>query len=150
MKYSVYAAYKHVSRIILGIPRYCVDLRFHHRVLNGSVIMSANNQASWAQKNIKTYLLGLLLCLILTSLSFGIVHTSTLDKEMIYVLLTLFALAQLLIQSVCFLGLKTNTAGQWNLLPFLFTILIIVFLVGGSLWIMYNLNVLMMSGTMGV
>lgn len=113
-----------------------------------AAVGSGNN--SWAQKNAKAYMLGLLLCLILTSLSFGIVHTKTFGKEMIYALLTLFAIAQLFVQSVCFLGLKSDADGRWNLLPFLFTILIIFFLVSGSLWIMYNLNVLMMSGPMGI
>lgn len=104
----------------------------------------------WSQKNVKSYLLGLVFCLILTVSSFVIVREHAFKTEMLYVLLTVFALGQLLIQSICFLGLKSDTKGQWNLLPFLFTLLIIFFLVGGSLWIMYNLNVLMMSGPMGV
>ncbi len=111
--------------------------------------LSADN-TGWAQKNVKNYLLGLSLCIILTVLSFGMVSTHAFSNEMIYVLLTVFALGQLLVQSICFLGLKSDNNGRWNLMPFLFTMLIIFFLVGGSLWIMYNLNVLMMTGKMGV
>lgn len=113
-------------------------------------IQLSADSTGWAQKNVKTYLLGFTLCMILTVLSFGMVSMHAFNKEILYVLLTVFALGQLLIQSICFLGLKSDTTGQWNLLPFLFTMLIIFFLVGGSLWIMYNLNSLMMTGPMGV
>ena len=39
-----------------------------------------------------------------------------------------------------------NTASEerWNLIAFLFTLLIIGIVVVGSLWIMYNLNINMM------
>ena len=64
---------------------------------------------------------------------------------MIYIFIAIFAVLQLIVQAACFLGLKSNAEGSWNVLPFLFTLLIIFFLVGGSLWIMYNLSVLMMQ-----
>lgn len=104
----------------------------------------------WSPKTVKTYVLGFILCLLLTICSFGIVYTGAVSHRMIYIILTLSALAQLFIQAVCFLGLKSDTDGQWNLLPFLFTLMIIFFLVGGSLWIMYNLNTLMMTEPFGV
>ena len=109
-----------------------------------------SDQTGWAQKSIQSYILGFVLCLILTIVSFKLVHANVINKNTIFILLACFAIAQLFIQSICFLGLKSDTNGQWNLLPFLFTLLIIFFLVGGSLWIMYNLNELMMTGPMGV
>lgn len=104
--------------------------------------------AGWSQKSVRSYVLGFILCLLLTLFSFGIVGFHVLSKEMTYLLLTASAIAQLIVQAVCFLGLKSDKDGKWNLLPFLFTILIIFFLVGGSLWIMYNLSTLMMSYNM--
>lgn len=109
-----------------------------------------SDQTGWAKKSIKSYTLGFILCVMLTVVSFNLVHSNAVSKSSIYILLSCFALAQLFIQSICFLGLKSDNDGQWNLLPFLFTLLIIFFLVGGSLWIMYNLNELMMTGPMGV
>lgn len=108
------------------------------------------DQTGWAQKSIKSYTLGFILCMILTMISFAVVHSTIVSKGAIYILLASFALVQLFIQSLCFLGLRSDSSGRWNLLPFLFTLLIIFFLVGGSLWIMYNLNELMMTGPMGV
>lgn len=103
------------------------------------------NQSGWTKKSVRTYVLGFMLCLVLTLLSFGFVQFNVVSKELLYVLLTVFAISQLLVQSVCFLGLNANSEGKWNLLPFIFTALIIFFLVGGSLWIMYNLNSLMID-----
>ncbi len=52
----------------------------------------------------------------------------------------ILAISQLLVQSYCFLRLNTRSENTWNTMPFLFTIFIIAVLVGGSVWIMYNLN----------
>jgi cytochrome o ubiquinol oxidase subunit IV len=106
--------------------------------------LSTTNNSGWSEKNIVTYVLGFILCLILTLFSFGLVTYKPISTEMIYTLLSVLAISQLIIQSVCFLGLKFGKDGRWNMLPFLFTLLIIFFIVGGSLWIMYNLNTLMM------
>ena len=72
------------------------------------------------------------------------------SKDVIYALIAVFAITQLIVQAICFLGLKSDSEGKWNVLPFLFTLLIIVFLVGGSLWIMHNLSVLMMDSYMNI
>ncbi len=51
---------------------------------------------------------------------------------------------QALIQLVLFLHVGVEEKPRWNLLTFLFMVLIIVILLGGSLWIMYNLDYNMM------
>lgn len=99
----------------------------------------------WSKKTVRGYAYGFVFCVFLTLLSFGIIRYVFLDKAIIYTLLTVFAIIQMIVQSVFFLGLKTDKEGNWNVLPFLFTILIIMFLVGGTLWIMYNLNSLMID-----
>lgn len=103
------------------------------------------SSTGWAQKSLSTYILGFVLCLILTFISFGLVKFVPVSKNIIYVLLAALAIGQLIVQAICFLGLKGGKDGQSNLLPFLFTILIILFLAGGSLWIMHNLNALMID-----
>ena len=96
------------------------------------------------QKTIQAYVLGFVLCLILTILAFSLVGMKLLAGVSLYVALAALAIIQLFVQSVCFLRLNSSAEGRWNLLPFLFTILIIAILVGGTLWIMYNLNYYMM------
>ena len=95
-------------------------------------------------KTLKSYLIGLGLSLIFTFIAFAVVGEHMFDPKDLYILITVLAIAQLFAQVICFLRLNTTSEGQWNSLPFFFTILIVGVLVGGSLWIMYNLNVNMM------
>lgn len=95
------------------------------------------------QKTFAAYATGMVLCLILTFLAFGVVSTHAFSELTADVLLASLAIIQLVVQCICFLRLNTSEEGQWNLLPFLFAILIIAILAGGSLWIMANLNYFM-------
>ncbi len=97
------------------------------------------------RKLIKSYLIGFFLSVILAVAAFAIVEQHILTGESLYFALAAFALAQLFVQVVFFLRLNANTEDdKWNLISFLFTILIIMIVVTGSLWIMYNLNYFMM------
>lgn len=98
---------------------------------------------STGEKTLKSYVLGLILCIILTFIAFAFVQKQLLSATGLYITLSILAIVQLFVQSVCFLSLNSSHEGRWNLLPFLFTILIIAILAGGSLWIMYNLNLSM-------
>jgi len=95
------------------------------------------------QKTLSSYVIGIVLCLILTFLSFGIVEKPILSTSATYISLAVLAVIQLIVQAICFLRLNTSAEGRWNLFPFLFTILIMGILVAGSLWIMYNLDYFM-------
>ena len=92
-------------------------------------------------KTLKMYIIGFILSLILTLLAFALVAFPKFNINVIYAGLLLAALAQLLVQVICFLRLNVHsTQDRWNLLAFLFTVLILSILFFGSLWIMYNLN----------
>jgi cytochrome o ubiquinol oxidase operon protein cyoD len=104
-----------------------------------------SNASGWTQKSINLYIIGFVFCLILTFFSFGAIEYKIAGYKTLFILLGLSAIMQVIIQSICFLGFNTSTEGRWNLIPFIFTLLIIFFLVSGSLWIMYNLNFLMMG-----
>lgn len=97
------------------------------------------------QKTLGGYIIGFVLCIILTCASFGLMETRVLDGADLYCALAALAVIQLIVQSVFFLRLNSSSEGKWNLLPFLFTLLVIAILVSGSLWIMYNLNYNMMN-----
>lgn len=92
------------------------------------------------QKTIQSYVLGFTLAIILTVIAFALVNFRLLSNSYTYTSLGVLAFLQLFVQSVCFLRLNNQGEGKWNLLPFLFTLMIIAIFVGGSLWIMYNLN----------
>ena len=51
---------------------------------------------------------------------------------------------QLLVQLVFFLHMGTSPEQRENLSPFIFTVLIIAIIVGGSAWVLHNMNANMM------
>lgn len=92
------------------------------------------------RKTLKSYLLGLGLSLLLTLCAFLLVGKHLLASQYLYILLAVLAICQLITQVICFLRLNSSAKGRWNLMSFIFTIFIVAILVGGSLWIMFNLN----------
>lgn len=95
-------------------------------------------------KTLKSYLTGLFLSLILTFAAFILIGKHLLSVQASYITITALAIAQLFAQVICFLRMNVSPEGRWNTMPFLFTFVIVGVLVGGSLWIMYNLNMNMM------
>ena len=95
-------------------------------------------------KTLKSYLTGLCLSLLLTAAAFLVVGEHLLNTAALYITLTALAVAQLFAQVICFLRLNYTGEGRWNTLAFVFTFLVVFVVVGGSLWIMYNLNENMM------
>ena len=102
-------------------------------------------------KTLPAYIAGLIMSLLLTLAAFGIVAAHlyqptllNMSNGAVYISIAVLAVVQLFVQVVCFLRLNASPEGKWELMPFLFTLLIAAILVSGSLWIMYNLNYNMM------
>ena|SRR3990167_1454932 len=93
-----------------------------------------------SQKTFASYIIGLTLSLLFTLIAFWLVGKHALPQTGLYVAITVLALFQLFAQVVFFLRMNVSPEGRWNSMPFIFAILIILILVFGSLWIMYNLN----------
>lgn len=96
------------------------------------------------KKSFTAYMMGFLGSLFLTIIAFYAVANRIVGDVHLYILISLLAVIQLYVQVIFFLRVNTNQESRFNLLAFLFTILIIVVVLSGSLWIMYNLNVNMM------
>lgn len=94
--------------------------------------------------NIRTYTIGFILSLILTLAAFGSVMTGGLSRAAVLTTIFSAALLQILVHLHYFLHLDTSSASRWNLLALIFTVMIIVLFVAGSLWIMWHLNYRMM------
>jgi len=97
-------------------------------------------QYGTGRKTIRAYVTGLVLSLVLTFLAFGLVEMSGVPQNLAFIGLTTLAVLQLITQVVFFLRMNASKEGQWNLMPFIFILFIILILVFGTLWIMYNLN----------
>ncbi len=99
-----------------------------------------------AKKLFASYLIGFVLSLVLSLVAYAIVVKHTLSNSGLYIALTVFVVLALFVQVIFYFRLNTKTQDdRWNLICFLFTILIMAIVVSGSLWIMYNLNYYMVN-----
>ncbi|ARU89333.1 cytochrome o ubiquinol oxidase subunit IV [Pseudomonas sp. M30-35] len=103
-----------------------------------------HSHAGESHGSVRTYAIGLILSVILTAIPFAIVMSGQFSRNTALVAMVVFAVAQVLVHLVCFLHMNTSSKGRWNLLAFLFTVLLIVMLVGLAIWIMVNADNLMM------
>jgi cytochrome o ubiquinol oxidase operon protein cyoD len=86
------------------------------------------------------YLCGLGLAILLTATSFFVAGTDLVWQPSIPVALVVLAIAQMGVHLVFFLHITTGADNTNNVLALAFGILIVILLIGGSLWIMANLN----------
>ncbi|MCW6567645.1 cytochrome o ubiquinol oxidase subunit IV [Yersinia ruckeri] len=94
--------------------------------------------------SLKSYLIGFILSVILTVIPFVMVMQGTASHTMILATVVTLAVVQIIVHLVYFLHMNGKSDERWNLVAFLFTVMIIAIVVVGSLWIMYNLNINMM------
>ena len=92
----------------------------------------------------KTYITGFLLSIIITVIAFCLVGFSMLSTAALYITISILALIQLYVQLVFFLHLSTDSKARWNFISFIFAVIVVLILVVGSLWIMFNLYSMMM------
>lgn len=88
----------------------------------------------------KPQFLGFVMSFVLTMASYLIVRNHHLSGGELTLAIFGFALAQALIQLVFFLHLGMESKPHWNTIMFSFALLVILIIIGGSLWIMNNLN----------
>ena len=86
------------------------------------------------------YLVGLALAIVLTATSFFVAGTDLVWQPSIPVAIIVLAIAQMGVHLVFFLHITTGPDNTNNVLALAFGLLIIFLVIGGSLWIMANLN----------
>jgi cytochrome o ubiquinol oxidase operon protein cyoD len=91
-----------------------------------------------------TYLTGFVLALILTAIPFSLVAFGLLPKFTTLVVIAVLAVIQILVHLHYFLHLDFSNTPRENLLAIAFTAILIFIMVGGSLWIMFDLHYRMM------
>ena len=86
------------------------------------------------------YVIGLGLALLLTATSFFVAGTDLVWQPSIPVAIIVLAIAQMGVHLVFFLHITTGADNTNNVLALAFGLLIVFLVIGGSLWIMANLN----------
>ncbi|MGI2992208.1 cytochrome o ubiquinol oxidase subunit IV [Vibrio alginolyticus] len=88
------------------------------------------------------YVKGFIASLILTVIPFYFVWTKSLQDTTTYAILFGCALVQIFVHFKYFLHMETKTSdGRWNLVSLMFTAIVVLILIAGSVWIIYNMNV---------
>ncbi|GAA0773208.1 cytochrome o ubiquinol oxidase subunit IV [Roseibium denhamense] len=96
------------------------------------------------ERDLTSYLTGFALALVLTAIPFGLVWAELLSGPAIYVVIGIAAVLQVLVHLVFFLHLNLKSTPVENLFFLGFAAVLIVIMVGGSLWIMIDLHHRMM------
>ena len=89
--------------------------------------------------SLKSYLTGFVLSLILTAIPFALVMNGTLSPAATLLGIFSAGIVQILVHLHYFLHLDTSSAARWNVLALMFTLVIMVLFVGGTIWIMHSL-----------
>ncbi|MCC6827528.1 MAG: cytochrome o ubiquinol oxidase subunit IV [Novosphingobium sp.] len=98
-----------------------------------------------AHGSMRDYVIGFVLSVVLTAIPFWLVMSGALaDRTLTGLVVSGFAAVQIVVHMVFFLHMNARAEGGWNLLALLFTVVIVVIVLTGSLWVMYHLNANMM------
>ena len=98
---------------------------------------------------LKSYTIGFVLAVILTVIPFWLVMGKVIpDGGKLGLVLLGFAAVQIVVHMIYFLHMNTKSEGGWNMLALLFTAMLLVIMLAGSIWVMYHLDNNMMPGMM--
>lgn len=88
----------------------------------------------------RSYLTGFALALVLTAIPFALVAAGTLPRVPALTVIAVAAVIQILVHLHYFLHLDLTSTPRENLLAIAFAAILIFMMIGGSLWIMFDLH----------
>jgi cytochrome o ubiquinol oxidase operon protein cyoD len=96
---------------------------------------------------LKSYTTGFVLSVILTAIPFWLVMAHVLGQGPATGLAIMgLAAVQIVVHMIYFLHMNSKSEGGWTMLALIFTVMVVVITLSGSLWVMYHLNANMMPG----
>ncbi|SER87383.1 cytochrome bo3 quinol oxidase subunit 4 [Tranquillimonas rosea] len=98
-----------------------------------------------AHGSLRGYLTGFVLAAILTAVPFWLVMERPLDSAQATAFIVVgFAAVQILVHMIFFLHMDPRSEGGWTFMALIFTVIVLVIAVSGTLWVMYHMNTNMM------
>ena len=93
----------------------------------------------------KSYITGFGLSVLLTAIPFWLVMTNALSNNTLTgVAVMSLACVQIVVHMIYFLHMDTKAEGGWNFMALMFTLVLVVIALSGSLWVMFHLTSNMM------
>jgi cytochrome o ubiquinol oxidase operon protein cyoD len=94
----------------------------------------------FAASSLRHYLTGFALAVLLTAISFAVVTAGHFSRSSTLMVIAIAAVLQILVHLRYFLHLSFSPRNAWFLVTIAFTTIVLFILVGGTLWIMFDLN----------
>ena len=90
----------------------------------------------------RDYAIGFLLSVVLTAVPFWLVMSDDVpwSKQTIAFVIMGFAAVQMVVHMVYFLHMTPKSEDGWTLTSLVFTLILVVITLAGSLWVMYHLD----------
>ncbi|MNN20955.1 Cytochrome bo(3) ubiquinol oxidase subunit 4 [compost metagenome] len=86
-----------------------------------------------------------MLSVFLTAIPFWLVMGDVFDKtSTTAAVILLLGAVQIVVHMIFFLHMNARSEGGWNMLSLIFTLVLVVITLAGSLWVMFHLNSNMM------
>ena len=99
-----------------------------------------------AQGTFRSYMTGFVLSVILTAIPFWLVMGNVLDDTLLTgIVIMALAAMQIVVHMVYFLHMNSKSEGGWTVLALIFTSVLVVITLTGSLWVMDHLDSNMMT-----
>ncbi|MES2337384.1 MAG: cytochrome o ubiquinol oxidase subunit IV [Pseudomonadota bacterium] len=92
----------------------------------------------------KGYLIGFALSVVLTAIPFWLVMTRPVGDQAIALTIMGLAAVQMVVHMIFFLHMNRRAEGGWSIMALIFTVVIVLIALSGSLWVMYHMNENMM------
>ncbi len=101
---------------------------------------SHGTDAGGYSQELRSYVYGFAFALILTGLAFGMVHWSVFPQFWLFCAIGALALLQMIVHFRFFLHIGFSEQKREDLQLILFSTLLLILMVGGTLWVLYNLS----------
>ncbi|WDS38080.1 cytochrome o ubiquinol oxidase subunit IV [Pseudoxanthomonas sp.] len=102
------------------------------------------HDAGASHGSVKSYLIGFVWAVVLTVIPFALAMTGFFPAGVTAAIVAVLAAVQIVVHLVYFLHMDRSAAQRWNIMVFVFTVLVIGIVIVGSLWVMHNMNANMM------
>ena len=117
----------------------------HRLTGHGQDTHDAHAHSEGGHGSFQSYMTGFVLSVILTVIPFWLVMGNVFDKSSTTaVAILLIGAVQIVVHMIYFLHMNAKSEGGWNMLSLMFTLVLVVITLSGSLWVMYHLNTNMM------
>lgn len=101
----------------------------------------AHDDGAQVHFSLRGYLVGFVLSVVLTAIPFWLVMGEVLESRQLTGFIVMgFAAVQIVVHMVFFLHMDTRSEQGWIMMALIFTLIVVVITLSGSLWVMHHLN----------